>query len=289
MRFQFITDHRDKYSVKRMCQLLGVSRSGYYAWRQRPPSARKMANEELVRKIKAVHQESNETYGSPRVYHELRSLDVACSENRVAHLMRQHSICAKQSRRFRKTTQRDKKHLFAPNLLRSELSPARPNQLWVADITYIATGEGWLYLASLMDRFSRRIIGWAMDKSMTATLPKQALLMALQRRQPPAGLIHHSDRGSQYTDGSYQTVLASCQIRASMSGTGNCFDNAHKESFFGTLKTELVHHRRYSTRDMARNDIFAYIEGFYNTRRLHSSLGYLSPRDFEDAWLARIK
>lgn len=288
MRFQFITDHRDRFSVKRMCQVLQVSRSGYYAWRRRPPSARKMANEELVRQIKVIHQEIDESYGSPRVYRELRSLDISCSENRVARLMRQHDIRAKQSRRFRVTTQRNKKHLYAPNLLRHEPSPSRPDQIWLADITYIATGEGWLYLASVMDRFSRRIVGWAMDKTLAVSLPIDALQMALHRRQPAAGLIHHSDRGSQYTADSYQALLDSCQIQASMSGTGNSFDNAHKESFFGTLKTELVHHRRYRTRAQARNDIFAYIEGFYNTRRRHSSLAYLSPKAFEDDWLARI-
>lgn len=289
MRFQFITNHRDMYSVKRMCHVLGVSRSGYYAWRQRPPSARKMANQELVRQIKTIHQESDESYGSPRVYRELRSLDIACSENRVARLMRQHDIRTKQSRRFRVTTRRNRKHLYAPNLLRNEPSPTRPDQVWVADITYIATGEGWLYLASIMDRFSRRIVGWAMDKTLAASLPKDAMRMALQHRQPPAGLIHHSDRGSQYTANAYQDLLISCRIKASMSGTSNSFDNAHKESFFGTLKTERVHHRRYNTRAQARNDIFAYIEGFYNTRRRHSSLGFLSPKQFEDVWHAQIK
>jgi putative transposase len=289
MRYQFITDHRDQFSVKRMCQALKVSRSGYYAWRQRPPSAREMANQKLVRQIKTIHHESNESYGSPRVYQELRALDVACSENRVARLMQQHDIRAKRSRRFRVTTQRNKKHLYAPNLLRHRPPPSRPDQIWLADITYIATGEGWLYLASVMDRFSRRIVGWAMDKTLASSLPKDALRMALQHREPPAGLVHHSDRGSQYTADTYQALLTSSRIQASMSGTGNSFDNAHKESFFGTLKTELIHHRRYSTRAQARSDIFAYIEGFYNTRRRHSSLGYLSPNEFEAVWLARIR
>jgi putative transposase len=281
MRFQFITDHRDEFPIVLMCQVLEVSPSGYYAWCKRPPSAREMANQELYEKIEAVYKENNEVYGSPRIYHALRKQGVACSENRVARLMRLRDLKAKQSKRFKVTTKRDKTQAAAPNLLRRDFETNRPNEKWLADITYIATQEGWLYLAAVLDLYTRRIVGWAMSERMTSDLSIAALEMALAQRQPGAGLIHHSDQGSQYTDQSYQTLLKDHDIRASMNGVGSWYDNAPMESFFGTLKCELVHHRAYRTRDEAKADVFYYIESFYNRRRLHSALGYLSPEAYE--------
>jgi transposase InsO family protein len=264
-----------------MCRVLTVSRSGYYAWRIRPVSQREMANRELVEKIKAVHEDSWETYGSPRVYQELKAQGISCGENRVARLMQIHDIRAKQVKRKKMTTKANAAHPVAPNLLNGNFTAERPDEKWLADISYIPTAEGWLYLAVIMDLFTRLIVGWSMAARMTSPLVEAALEMALQQRQPPPGLLHHSDRGSQYTGKDYQTLLKSNIIEVSMSGAGNCYDNAPIESLFGTLKTELVHHRAYRTREEAKSDIFFYIEGFYNRRRRHSALGYLCPVDFE--------
>jgi len=207
MRFQFIEDHRHEFPVTRMCKVLNVSPSGYYAWRKRPVSAREMANRQLVEKIKAVHAESHETYGSPRIYHELKDQGVACSENRVARLMRLHDIRAKQNKRYKVTTKRNKAHPIAPNLLNRDFVADRPDHKWLADITYIPTQEGWLYLAAILDLYSRRIVGWAMAERLISALTVDALKMAIRQRQPGPGLIHHSDQGSQYTDSAYQTLL----------------------------------------------------------------------------------
>jgi putative transposase len=267
-----------------MCKALNVSPSGYYAWRTRPISAREMANRELVKRIEAVYNDSYETYGSPRIYLELKDQGVACSEKRVARLMRLRGLRAKQVRRYKSTTKRNKKDPVAPNLLKRDFSTDRPDQKWLTDITYIPTREGWLYLAAVLDLYGRRIVGWAMSERMTADLTISALKMAIRQRQPGAGLIHHSDQGSQYTDGTYQVLLKDHGIRASMNGVGTWYDNAPMESFFGTLKSELVHHRVYDTHDDARPDLFFYIEGFYNRRRRHSSLDYLSPLDYEQLY-----
>jgi transposase InsO family protein len=267
-----------------MCKALNVSPSGYYAWRTRPISAREMANRELVKRIEAVYNDSYETYGSPRIYLELKDQGVACSEKRVARLMRLRGLRAKQVRRYKSTTRRNKKDPVAPNLLKRDFSTVRPDQKWLTDITYIPTREGWLYLAAVLDLYGRRIVGWAMSDRMTADLTISALKMAIRQRQPCAGLIHHSDQGSQYTDGTYQLLLKDHGIRASMNGVGTWYDNAPMESFFGTLKSELVHHRVYDTRDDARPDLFFYIEGFYNRRRRHSSLDYLSPLAYEQLY-----
>jgi transposase InsO family protein len=280
--------HEGRFSVVGMAHVLGVSRSGYYAWRRRPVCAQEMANRHLLRRIQAIHQHSGATYGSPRVYHELRAQGQRCGRHRVARLMRQAGIQGCQRRRFRHTTRRDEQHPVAPNLLPKRGQPDAPDQVWLSDVTYIPTGQGWLYLASIMDRFSRRIVGWAMGTRHDAALTKRALQMAFGRRRPAAGLLHHSDRGSHYTAATYRRLLTNNHCLVSMSGTGNCYDNAFKESFFATLKEELVHRHRFPTRAAARLHIFAYIEGFYNTRRRHSSLGYLSPRDFELAWQAQI-
>jgi putative transposase len=284
MRFQFIEDHRDKFSVRLMCKVLEVSTSGYYAWRGRPPSKREMANRVLTAKIKEEFEKSGETYGSPRIYQVMRKLGLMCSKNRVARLMRAADLKAKQTRRYRSTTKRNKADRAAPNILKRDFSATAPNRKWVTDITYIATQEGWLYLAAIMDLFSRRIVGWAMSKRMTSDLTLRALDMAIRRCRPESGLIHHSDQGSQYTDSEYQAVLAAHSIVASMNGVGTWYDNAPMESFFGTLKSELVHHRAYRTRAEASPDLFYYIEAWYNRRRLHSALGYESPETYEQLY-----
>jgi len=267
-----------------MCKVLEVSTSGYYAWRGRPPSKREMANRGLTAKIKEEFENSGETYGSPRIYQVMRKLGLMCSQNRVARLMRAADLKAKQTRRYRSTTKRNKADRVAPNRLQRDFSATAPNRKWVTDITYIATQEGWLYLAVIMDLFSRRIVGWAMSKRMTSALTLRALDMAIRRCRPESGLIHHSDQGSQYTDSEYQAVLAGHSIVASMNGVGTWYDNAPMESFFDTLKSELVHHRAYRTRAEASPDLFYYIEAWYNRRRLHSALGYESPATYEQLY-----
>ena len=243
-----------------------------------------MANRELVKKIEAVYNANYGTYGSPRIYREFEAQGVACSENRVARLMRLYHIRAKQTKGYKVTTKRNKAHPVAPNLLKRDFSADRPDHKWLSDITYIPTLEGWLYLALLLDLYTRRIVGWAMSERMTSDLTLAALKMALQRRQPGPGLIHHSDQGSQYTDQAYQALLKVHDIQASMNGVGNWYDNAPMESFIGALKSEWVHHRVYRTRDEARPDLFFYIEAFYNRRRRHSSLDYLSPEAYEQLY-----
>jgi transposase InsO family protein len=240
-----------------------------------------MANRELYKKIEVVYNENHKVYGSPRIYHALKKQGVVCSENRVARLMRLRGLRARQTKRFKVTTKRNKAHPVAPNLLNRDFKANRPNQKWLTDITYILTLEGWLYLAAVLDLYSRRIIGWAMSDRMTSDLTVDALKMAIVQRQPELALLHHSDQGSQYTDGTYQALLKDHGIQVSMNGVGSWYDNAPMESFFGTLKSEWVYHRVYRTRDEARSDIFYYIEAFYNRRRLHSSLGYLSPEEYE--------
>lgn len=264
-----------------MHELLGVSRSGYYAWRNRPVSARELANRELYKQIEVVYNESHEIYGSPRIYHTLKKQAVACSENRVARLMRLRGLRAKQTKRYKTTTKRHQSHPVAPNLLRRDFIAEQPNQKWLTDITYIPTLEGWLYLAAVLDLYGRRIVGWAMAGRMTSELTIDALKMAIHRRQPGDDLIHHSDQGSQYTAGEYQQLLKDRDIQVSMNGVGTWYDNAPMESFCGSLKSEWVHQRVYHTHDKARSDIFYYIKVFYNRRRLHSSLDYLSPEVYE--------
>ena len=280
-------EHRDEFPVRRMCNELNVSPSGYYAWRTRPASAREMANQELYNKIEVVYNDNHKVYGSPRIYRELKDQGVACSENRIARLMRLRDLKAKQSRRFKSTTKRNKAHQAAPNLLKRDFEAQQPDQKWLADITYIATQEGWLYLAAILDLYTRRIVGWAMSERMTSDLTIAALTMALQQRQPAAGLIHHSDQGSQYTDQAYQALLKNHNICVSMNGVGTWYDNAPMESFFGTLKSEWLHHYVYHTRDQARADVFFYIESFYNRRRRHSALDYLSPEAYEQLYHQR--
>jgi transposase InsO family protein len=281
MRFQFIDHHREEFPVIRMCKVLDVSRSGYYAWRGRRPSEREMANQELYRKIETVYDRNHGTYGSPRIYQELKTQGVTCSENRVARLMRLRGLRARQTKTYKTTTRRNEADQVAPNKLKRDFVAERPNEKWVTDITYIPTEEGWLYLAAVLDLYSRRVVGWAMSDRMTSDLTLDALSMAVNQREVGPGLIHHSDQGSQYTDGEYQQMLKDWGIQVSMNGVGTWYDNAPMESFFGTLKSEWVHHRTYRTRDEATTDLFYYIEAFYNRRRLHSALGYLSPETYE--------
>ena len=264
-----------------MCQVLGVSTSGYYAWRKRAPSARAQANQRLVAAIRRIHAASRGSYGSPRIHAELLAQGFQVSENRVARLMRAHAIRARRKPGWRPSTDSRHSLAVAPNLLRRNFQAQAPNQKWLADLTYIRTGQGWLHLAVVLDLFSRKIVGWAMHQTLTSHLVSQALTMALQNRPASSGLLHHSDRGVQYAAADYQQLLAQYQIQASMSRTGNVYDNAPMESFFSTLKCEHVHWQHYRTRAEARTDIFGYIEGFYNRIRRHSALGYLSPEQFE--------
>lgn len=287
MKFRFIAEHREEFEITVMCRVLGVSRSGYYAWRNRPVSPRKMANDKLLEQIKEIYEKSGQTYGSPRVHAELVAQGIKCSLNRVARLMRLHRLRANQERTFKvKTTDSNHDLPVGPNLLEQNFEARQPDQTWLTDITYIPTAEGWLYLAVVLDLYSRRIVGWAMSDSLERQLVIDALQMALLARRPAPGLIHHSDRGSQYASQDYQTLLTKHQLRCSMSRAGNCYDNAPMESFFGTLKTELIHHRRYETRVEARTDIFEFIELFYNRYRRHSALAYQSPVMFEQSALA---
>jgi putative transposase len=282
MRFCFIEDRRDEYPVRTMCAVLGVSPAGYYNWRSRPESRRAVANRALLAEIKSIHRDNYGRYGSPRVHAALDAQGRGVSRGRVERLMRRHGIRAIMAspRRVRTT---DSRHdlPIAPNLVQRNFTAAAPNQLWLADITYVQTGEGWLYLAAVMDLYSRKIVGWAMRDHLRAELAVAALTMAVQRQKPEAGLIHHSDRGVQYASGDYRSALKAVDIKPSMSRKADCYDNAPMESFFHTLKTELVHHRRYATRAEAQRDIFAFIEGFYNRTRLHSAIGYISPIKME--------
>ena len=278
MRFRLIEDHRDVWPVRVMCDALSVSPSGFYAWRSRPESPRKTANRELLADIRRVHADHRDRYGAPRIHAELRAEGQNVSRKRVERVMRRHGIRAQALRRYRVCTT-DSKHSLpiAANLLDRNFMAEKPDQVWLADITYIPTGEGWLYLAVILDLFSRKVVGWAMRERMRAELTMAALTMAIQRRRPGPGLVHHSDRGSQYAAGDYRKILQVATITQSMSRKANCWDNAPMESFFGTLKTELVHHCDYPDRDAARRDLFAYIEGYYNRRRIHSAIGYITP------------
>lgn len=281
MKFAFIAQQARWHRVKVLCQVLAVSVSGYYAWRKRAPSARAAANATLTAQIAQVHADSYGTYGSPRVHAALRQQGVRCTRKRVARLMRQMGLRGCDRRR-RRPTSTDSAHPLpvAPNRLQRDFTASGPNQKWLGDISYIATREGWLYLASLEDVFSRKIVGWALGERVDEGLVQRALEMALGQRRPPAGLLHHSDQGRQFAASTYRACLADNHLVASMSRKGNCWDNAMKESFFATLKTECAR-APFPSRAAARTAVFAYIEGFYNRRRLHSALGYLSPDQFE--------
>lgn len=266
-----------------MCDVLKVSRSGYYNWRSRSASQREMADEKYIELIKQIFDASRQTYGYESIWHKLQDAGIACGKHRTRRLMRQEGLVVKQTKRYKRTTKANPEHQPAPNVLDGDFEAERPDSKWCADITYIPTQEGWLYLAVILDLFSRRIVGWAMNARMSQQLVIDALQMALRQRQPVGPLIHHSDRGSQYTSHAFQKLLTDNKITSSMSGRGNCYDNAPAESFFGTLKTELVHHAVYRTRQEAMTDIFFYIEGFYNRTRRHTALAFLSPAEFEAA------
>jgi putative transposase len=282
MRFRFIEDRRVDYPVTILCDVLEVSPAGYYAWRSRPESERSAANRGLVDDIKRVHHDASGRYGSPRIHAELRAQGRGASRGRIERLMRHHGIRAIMARPRRVRTTDSRHDLpIAPNLLGRDFFAAAPNRIWLADITYVETDQGWLYLATVLDLYSRRIVGWAMEDHFRADLPLAALKMAISAQRPGAGLIHHSDRGVQYASADYRKMMQSAGFRASMSRKADCYDNAPMESFFHTLKTELVHHRQYATRAEAKRDIFAYIEGFYNRTRRHSAIGYISPIEME--------
>lgn len=281
-RYQFVENHRHQFPIRTMCHVLAVSRSGYYAWRRREPSKRKIADEVFITLLRQIHKDSLQTYGYERSWIELREQGIKCGKHRVRRLMRENGIVAKQRKRYKRTTRSNPGHPVAPNLLEQDFFADKPNTKWVGDISYIPTAEGWLYLSVVLDLFSRRVVGWSMNVRMTKQLVIDAFIMAVRHRQPSDGLIFHSDRGSQYTSYAYQALLGDHQARASMSDTGCCYDNAVAESFFGSLKTECISRTGYRTRADAEMDIFFYIEGFYNRTRRHSSLGFLSPEQFEN-------
>jgi transposase InsO family protein len=290
VKYAFVKTQLQDYPLSMSCAALGVAVSGYHAWQGRPPAPRTLEAQRLLFLIKTIHHQSGETYGAPRIYAELKDKHAYTgSLNRVKRLLREHGIRAKGKRKFKATTDSQHKLPVAPNRLAQDFSVAAPNRVWLADITYCRTREGWLYLACVLDLFNREIVGWAMKERMTRDLVMDALTMAWFRKRPAPGLIHHSDRGSQYCSGDFQTLLTQYGMLASMSGTGNCFDNAPMESFWHSLKVERVHGAGYETRAQAKQDVFSYIEMFYNVERRHSSLGYLSPRAFEKRYWSEQK
>jgi putative transposase len=281
--FPFIEQHKDVWPIRLLCDTLGVSSAGFYAWRSRPRSDQQQRRDALLVEIAAIHAEAKQRYGSPRIHAELKAKGVECCVNTVAKLMHDNDIRAKTARRFKHTTDSNHPLPVADNLLDRQFDAQAPNERWVTDITYIPTREGWLYLAVVEDLYSRMVVGWSMGDTMTSRLVVDALEMAVQRRWPDEGLVAHSDRGSQYASEHYQRLLAKHGIECSMSGVGQCWDNAPMESFFASLKKELVHHEDYQSRAEARASIFEYIETFYNPKRRHSSLGFVSPAEYEQA------
>lgn len=270
------------YHLRDLCQVLRVPRSSYYAWLNRTPSPRQQENESLRKTLSELFVANRRVYGSPRLTVCLRTKGIPCSRNRVARHMRALQLKARQKRAFKpKTTDANHPHPIARNLLAAAPKPKSANRIWVSDITYVLTAQGWLYLAAVMDLYSRKIVGWATSDSLETPLVKEALRQALVDRRPAAGLLHHSDRGVQYASSAYRALLHSCHIRPSMSAAGNCYDNAAMESFWSSLKTEWLHPRKFQTHKEAHSAVFDYIETFYNPKRLHSALGYHSPVDFE--------
>jgi putative transposase len=285
VRFAYIHAEKASFPIAALCRLLGVTRQGYYAFARRPPSRRVLAEASLCETIGQVFADSGETYGSPRVLRELRARGVRTSKRRVERAMRGMGLRPPAPRKRMKTTVRDPSHPVAPNELARDFSASRPNERWVTDITYVWTDEGWTYVATILDLFSRAVVGWAVDVTITTRLALTALQNAVQKRRPAAGLLHHSDRGCQYTSAEYRQRLQDLGVTVSMSRTGNCWDNAVAESFFATLKNELVHRRRWRNALELRTALFEYIEVFYNRRRLHSSLDYKTPAAVEQEYL----
>jgi putative transposase len=281
VKYRFIEDHKDLYRVRSLYGALGVSRSGYYEWRDGWPSRRTEDNQRLLKRIREVHRLSRENYGAYKTWKALRAEGESCGEHRVARLRQANGIVAKRVVLFRRAYANRNSAPSAPNLLDRDFAAAQPNRVWVTDVTFVPTRRGWLYVAAMIDLFSRRIVGWSMGSRLDQHLVIDALRMALEQRQPELGLIHHSDQGQVYAESMYRAMLREHGIVRSMSRKGNCLDNAVAESFFSNLKNELVHHALYEDRDQARAAIFDYMELFYNRQRLHESLGYISPANFE--------
>jgi putative transposase len=282
VRFAFVAKHRGIWPVRWMCEALGVSRSGFHAWLARPPSKRARTDEETGARVRASFLASDRTYGARRVWRDVLGEGIACGLHKIERLMRAQALRARPRRRGLPKDEGDRlAAALSPNLLDRQFTAERPNQKWIADFTYIWTAEGWLYVAAVIDLFSRRVVGWSMGAGMTAQLVTDALVMAIWRRGKPDALLHHSDQGSQYTSAQFQRLMADNGVTCSMSRSGNVWDNAAMESFFSSLKTERTARKTYRTRDQARADVFDYIERFYNARRRHSTLGYLSPMEFE--------
>lgn len=281
MRYHFINRLKKAYPIVLMCKVLKVRRSSYYAWKNRSSSQQAEKNKKLIPLVRQIHKESGGTYGTRRISKALQAMGIPCGRSRARTLMKMAGIVAKQKKKFRVTT--DSKHNLpvAPNLLDRKFDVEKPNHFWVSDITYVWTAQGWLYLAVIIDLFSRQIVGWSINSRINRKLVADALRMAVWHRKPAPGLIFHSDRGSQYCSNDFQKLLKTYKMICSMSRKGNCWDNAVAESFFGSLKMERIFHRNYQTREEARRDIIDYIEMFYNSRRIHSYLGYVSPREFE--------
>jgi putative transposase len=286
VKYACIREHRGQFPVRMMCRLLGVGVSGFYAWLRRPESRRGRANRRLLVEIRVAHRRSHGIYGSPRVYEDLRAEGHGCSRKRVARLMRLDGLAGRQRRKFKHTTDSNHAHSVAENLLEQCFTAEKRDEIWVSDITYIPTREGWLYLAATMDLYSRRIVGWSVKSSLARGLVMETMAQAIVRRMPGPGLIHHSDRGVQYACGDFQNLLRAHGMTCSMSGAGNCYDNAAMESFFHSLKVEWIHGRTFTTREEARRSLSEYIETFYNSWRRHSTLGMISPAEFERQRLA---
>jgi transposase InsO family protein len=283
MIFRFIDEHKGQWPVRLLCEALDVSTTGYYAWRDRPASARQQERDALLVQIRAIHTEFKARYGSPRIHAELVARGHSCCVNTVAKAMRDNGIVAKTAKKSRCTTDSNHELPVAENLLDRQFDPGFPNEAWVADITYLPTREGWLYLAAVEDLYSRRVVGWSLAEHLESRLVVDALALAVERRLPGEGLLAHSDRGSQYASDHYQLLLAKHGITCSMSRRADCWDNAPMESFFASLKKELVHGADFTTRAQARAAVIEYIEVFYNNQRRHSSLGYVSPAEYEQA------
>jgi putative transposase len=282
VKYAFIHTHQQEFRLARMCHVLGVSRSGFYAWQRRRPSARWLANQQLVEQMRRLHRETREAYGARKMWHLLNREGLRCGRHRVARLRREAGIVALRRRHYVRTVQARHQTIGEiPNRVNQQFTVAQPNQVWAADFTFVPTRTGWLYVAVMLDLYSRRIVGWAMSARQTLTVVTEAWWMAWQQRRPAPGLIHHSDQGNQYRAGLYQQLLAQRGVVPSMSRKGNCYDNAPVESFFSSLKNELVRHRRFQHHAEARYAIAEYIEVFYNRQRLHQALGYRSPEEFE--------
>lgn len=284
MRYAFISAEKANYPLTLLCRVMKVASSGFYAWLAAGKTKRQLENEKLIPLVREISRESDRTYGERRIAEALCARGIPCGRVRAGTLMRLAGVSVKRKKKFKVTTDSRHKLPVAPNLLAREFEVAKPNRIWVSDVTYVWTREGWLYLATVLDLFSRQVVGWAMSRRMTQELVMDAFMMAVWRRRPGSGLILHSDRGSQYCSHAFQHLLKESGAISSMSRKGDCWDNAVAESFFGTLKTERVSWRSYQTREEAKRDIVDYLEMFYNSRRLHSYLGYVSPRRFEEMW-----